>query len=241
MEANVERHDDAAGKGDGIVALEQGAAVEAEDADTVVGGNAVGDQACGDAATAVGELGVRATGFPVDHANFPGVEIQRAKETTQGRERNMHGVDLGISCWPTVVSCGRARDGRRWGRSLSRELRCSLGEGHVGLLAGVGSLRTGGAGGVDVVARLVDRGSAVHNDLGSVGGDSEVCPVAADRLEITKPALYHYYTSKDGIVVGCYSQGIANIPGRLKHAPKWRTASPYKRRGRFHCPQVRNC
>ncbi len=40
----------------------------------------------------------------------------------------------------------------------------------------------------------------------------------ADRLEITKPALYHYFMSKDDILVGCYSHGIANILGRLKHA-----------------------
>ncbi len=43
-----------------------------------------------------------------------------------------------------------------------------------------GSLRAGGAGGADVVARLVDCGSAVHHDAGSVGGDSKVCPVAVE-------------------------------------------------------------
>jgi len=40
----------------------------------------------------------------------------------------------------------------------------------------------------------------------------------ADQLEITKPALYHYFTSKDDILVGCYSHGIANILGRLNDA-----------------------
>jgi hypothetical protein len=53
----------------------------------------------------------------------------------------------------------------------------------------------------------------VHNDLGSVGGDSEVCPVIADRVGITKPALHRYVASKGDILVGCYSQGTANIPG----------------------------
>jgi AcrR family transcriptional regulator len=42
----------------------------------------------------------------------------------------------------------------------------------------------------------------------------------ADQLEITKPALYHYFTSKDDILVGCYSHGIANILARLDHADK---------------------
>jgi AcrR family transcriptional regulator len=42
----------------------------------------------------------------------------------------------------------------------------------------------------------------------------------ADRLEITKPALYHYFTSKEDILVGCYSHGIANILTRLDHADK---------------------
>jgi len=80
-------------------------------------------------------------------------------------------------------------------------------------VGGEGRLRTSGAGGVDVVARLVNRGSAVHNDLGSVGGDSEVCPVIADRVGITKPALHRYVASKGDIFVGSYSQGTANIPG----------------------------
>ena len=42
----------------------------------------------------------------------------------------------------------------------------------------------------------------------------------ADRLEITKPALYHYFSSKEDILVGCYSHGIANILARLDHADK---------------------
>ncbi len=42
----------------------------------------------------------------------------------------------------------------------------------------------------------------------------------ARQLEITKPALYHYFTSKDAILVGCYSHGIASILGRLEHAEK---------------------
>jgi AcrR family transcriptional regulator len=42
----------------------------------------------------------------------------------------------------------------------------------------------------------------------------------ADQLEITKPALYHYFTSKDDILVGCYSHGITNILARLDHADK---------------------
>ncbi|HMD19973.1 MAG TPA: TetR/AcrR family transcriptional regulator [Alloacidobacterium sp.] len=42
----------------------------------------------------------------------------------------------------------------------------------------------------------------------------------ADHLEITKPALYHYFTSKDDILVGCYSQGIASILTRLDDADK---------------------
>jgi len=42
----------------------------------------------------------------------------------------------------------------------------------------------------------------------------------ADRLEITKPALYHYFSSKEDILVGCYSHGIANILARLDRADK---------------------
>jgi AcrR family transcriptional regulator len=42
----------------------------------------------------------------------------------------------------------------------------------------------------------------------------------ADHLDITKPALYHYFTSKDDILVGCYSQGIASILARLDDADK---------------------
>ena len=42
----------------------------------------------------------------------------------------------------------------------------------------------------------------------------------ADRLDITKPALYHYFSSKEDILVGCYSHGIANILARLDHADK---------------------
>jgi AcrR family transcriptional regulator len=42
----------------------------------------------------------------------------------------------------------------------------------------------------------------------------------ADSLEITKPALYHYFSSKEVILVNCYSNGIANILARLDHADK---------------------
>jgi AcrR family transcriptional regulator len=42
----------------------------------------------------------------------------------------------------------------------------------------------------------------------------------ADSLAITKPALYHYFTSKEDILVGCYSHGIANILARLEHEEK---------------------
>lgn len=42
----------------------------------------------------------------------------------------------------------------------------------------------------------------------------------ADSLEITKPALYHYFSSKEDILVDCYSHGIANILARLDHVDK---------------------
>jgi AcrR family transcriptional regulator len=42
----------------------------------------------------------------------------------------------------------------------------------------------------------------------------------ADSLAITKPALYHYFASKEDILVGCYSHGIANILTRLDHEEK---------------------
>jgi AcrR family transcriptional regulator len=40
------------------------------------------------------------------------------------------------------------------------------------------------------------------------------------QLQITKPALYHYFRSKDDILVGCYAHGISNILARLDHADK---------------------
>jgi len=40
----------------------------------------------------------------------------------------------------------------------------------------------------------------------------------ADRLNITKPALYHYFKNKEDILVGCYQHGIASIEARLKRA-----------------------
>ncbi len=84
VEAHVERHDDGAGERDGVIAFEQRGAVEAEDADTVVGGYAVGDETGSDAAAAVGELGVGVTGLSFDHTDLLWVEIQRAKKTAQG-------------------------------------------------------------------------------------------------------------------------------------------------------------
>jgi AcrR family transcriptional regulator len=56
----------------------------------------------------------------------------------------------------------------------------------------------------------------------------------ADQLEITKPALYHYFTSKDDILVGCYSHGIANILGRLKHADEATGSGLEKTRAFLH-------
>ncbi len=103
VQAHVERHDDGAGERYRVVALEQRGAVEAEDADAVVGTNAVGDEACGYAAAAVGELGVGVTRLSFDHADLLGVEIQRAKETAQGCERNMHGGTSGLVVWRAVL------------------------------------------------------------------------------------------------------------------------------------------
>src|ERR1700733_2855930 len=42
----------------------------------------------------------------------------------------------------------------------------------------------------------------------------------ADQLQITRPALYHYFRSKEDILVDCYSYGIASILARLEHANK---------------------
>lgn len=38
----------------------------------------------------------------------------------------------------------------------------------------------------------------------------------ADRLKITKPALYHYFQNKEEIVIECYRRGIALIEGSLE-------------------------
>jgi hypothetical protein len=90
VKAHVKWHDDGAGERHGVIAFEQSTAVEAEDADAVVGANAVGDQAGGDATAAVGELGVGEAGFSVDDSDFVWIEVQRAEETAQGSQRNMH-------------------------------------------------------------------------------------------------------------------------------------------------------
>ena len=42
----------------------------------------------------------------------------------------------------------------------------------------------------------------------------------ADQLRITRPALYHYFASKEDILVDCYSYGISSILARLEHANK---------------------
>ena len=40
----------------------------------------------------------------------------------------------------------------------------------------------------------------------------------AEQLKITRPALYHYFSSKEDILVDCYSYGISSILTRLEHA-----------------------
>ncbi len=40
----------------------------------------------------------------------------------------------------------------------------------------------------------------------------------AEQLKITRPALYHYFSSKEDILVDCYSYGISSILARLEHA-----------------------
>lgn len=40
----------------------------------------------------------------------------------------------------------------------------------------------------------------------------------AERLNITKPAVYHYFQNKEGILVSCYEHGIASIEARLQRA-----------------------
>jgi len=84
MEAHVERHDDGAGKRDGVVALEEGIAIEAENADAISGGNAVGDEAGSDAAAAVGEFGIGVSVFAGDYGGLIGIEIERAEEAAKG-------------------------------------------------------------------------------------------------------------------------------------------------------------
>jgi AcrR family transcriptional regulator len=37
----------------------------------------------------------------------------------------------------------------------------------------------------------------------------------ADRLKITKPAVYHYFKNKEDILVGCYEYGITYIEARI--------------------------
>jgi AcrR family transcriptional regulator len=37
----------------------------------------------------------------------------------------------------------------------------------------------------------------------------------AERLNITKPALYHYFHNKEDILLGCYRWGAALIEERL--------------------------
>lgn len=45
----------------------------------------------------------------------------------------------------------------------------------------------------------------------------------ADRLKITKPALYHYFHNKEEIVIECYRRGIALIESSLQTADAGQT------------------
>jgi hypothetical protein len=96
MQPHVERHDDGAGQRNSVITFEEGVAIEAEDADAICWTDAVGDEACGDAATAVSELGVGVASVACDHGYLVGVEIQRAEEAANRREWNVHSVSLGF-------------------------------------------------------------------------------------------------------------------------------------------------
>jgi hypothetical protein len=77
-------------------------------------------------------------------------------------------------------------------------------EGVMACASGGDSLRDGGAGAADDVARLVDRGSVVHHDAGSVGGDSKVCPVAAEKTsEIGENVGFSQYSPNSICLAPC--------------------------------------
>ncbi len=94
-------------------------------------------------------------GKPVEHSILEGAEDVRDFEGVEGAE-------LGFSF---------AGDG-----AIE-----TIDESAMAGVGGEGCLRAGGAGGADVVACLVDCGSAVHHDAGSVGGDRKICPMSVER------------------------------------------------------------